>query len=63
MAPHVWLIQIRLARGDVSLEHAGLVKEAAAEAGFKDPAHFTRLFKRLHGLPPTAFRLGASADA
>ena len=32
------------------------VKEAGHRVGFKDPYHFSRLFKRLHGTSPAKFR-------
>ncbi|HYE06649.1 MAG TPA: AraC family transcriptional regulator [Planctomycetota bacterium] len=32
------------------------VAEAAKRCGFDDPGHFTRLFRRRHGLAPSAFR-------
>lgn len=32
------------------------VKEAAREVGFKDPYHFSRAFKRVHGKAPRDFR-------
>jgi AraC-like DNA-binding protein len=59
--PRAWLADTRLARGAASLQEAKLVKEAAAQAGFKDPAHFTRLFTQIYGVPPSAFRLGDAA--
>jgi AraC family transcriptional regulator len=36
--------------------------DIAAEAGFADQSHFTRIFKRATGLTPAAFRRGAAAD-
>jgi transcriptional regulator GlxA family with amidase domain len=56
-APHVWLAQIRLARGIACLKQAGLVKEAATQAGFNHSADFGRCFKQHNGLSPSAFRL------
>ena len=32
------------------------VAEVALECGFGDPAHFSRLFHRTYGVPPTRFR-------
>jgi len=33
-----------------------LVKEIAAEVGYDDPFHFSRAFKRVHGISPQEFR-------
>ena len=51
------LAEVRLARGAALLRQAAFVKEAAAEAGFNSPAHFTRRFTQRYGVPPSAFRL------
>jgi AraC-like DNA-binding protein len=32
-----------------------LVKEVAAELGFTNPFHFSRVFKRVHAMPPEYF--------
>jgi transcriptional regulator GlxA family with amidase domain len=60
--PHVWLAQIRLARGTACLKQAGLVKEAATQAGFNHSADFHRCFKQHNGLSPSAFRLLHAAN-
>jgi AraC family transcriptional regulator len=36
------------------LERGGLVKEAAAHVGIADPFHFSRLFRAVHGVAPSA---------
>ena len=33
-----------------------LVKEIAHELGFNDPFHFTRVFKKVFGISPQAFK-------
>jgi AraC-like DNA-binding protein len=48
-------LRIELARellADPSLS----IKEVAARAGFSEPNHFSRVFSRIDGVPPTAFR-------
>jgi AraC-like DNA-binding protein len=60
-SPRAWLAELRLARAAASLRRAMLVKEAAAKAGFNNPADFTRLFIRHYGVPPSAFRSGFAA--
>jgi two-component system response regulator YesN len=32
------------------------IKEVAARTGFTEPNHFSRVFSRIDGVPPTAFR-------
>ena len=39
-----------------------LVKEAAEAVGFADPYHFSRVFKRVYGIPPETFRRTARRD-
>lgn len=39
------------------------VKRAAAEAGYRQVSHFSREFKRLHGLTPKDFLLRRGGDA
>jgi len=42
------------------LEHeAAAVHEVARRCGFADPYHFSRVFKRVEGISPTAFRAAA----
>jgi two-component system response regulator YesN len=45
-----------LANGNLS------VKEVAHLVGFHDPAYFARVFRRLEGLSPADFRLGAAKE-
>jgi AraC family transcriptional regulator len=46
----------RLASGDASLA------DIALDAGFADQSHFTRIFKRMTGQTPAAFRRAARAE-
>jgi AraC-like DNA-binding protein len=34
------------------------VKEAALQAGFSDPAYFSRVFRRVYGVPPARWQSG-----
>jgi AraC family transcriptional regulator len=56
MAPHAWLLQMRiekakemLASGQYCLSHIAL------DCGFADQAHFTRVFSRWEGTTPSAW--------
>lgn len=54
--PYQFMIRRKMSRAAELLLDAGLrVKEVATELGFADPAHFTRTFKRLHGVAPEKF--------
>jgi AraC-like DNA-binding protein len=54
-SPYQYLLRrkINLA-AEYLLEHGGLVKEAASSVGFSDPFHFSRRFKAVHGVAPSA---------
>lgn len=39
--------------------HNMLVKQVAEEVGFSDPYHFSRVFKRVYGIPPKTFTRAA----
>lgn len=55
--PHQWQLQARIRRGQAMLV-AGerSLTEIAVDAGFSDQAHFTRVFRRLVGETPAAWR-------
>ena len=36
------------------VEHGGLIKESAAYVGMSDPFYFSRCFRQIHGVPPSA---------
>lgn len=59
--PGRYLQTLRMQRARVLLERTFLsVKEVMTRVGFRDPSHFTRDFRRYHGVPPSAIRGGAS---
>lgn len=53
--PHAFLMQLRVRRATMLLVAGESIIGAAAEAGFADQSHFTRHFKRLHGMTPGEF--------
>lgn len=57
VSPYRYLLRrkMNLAAQDL-LRSGGLVKQAAARAGYADPYHFSRVFKAVHGIPPAQFR-------
>ena len=59
LGPSEYLQRLRLRRAQVLLERTFLtVKEVMALVGYNDPSHFTRDFRRLHGVAPSALRCG-----
>ncbi len=58
LSPQQYLIQLRLHRAEELLRTSTLpVSDVAFSCGFNDPCHFSRLFRRCHGMPPGAFRI------
>jgi AraC-like DNA-binding protein len=53
--------RLRLERARAALARGVSVKHAAAEAGFDDPAYFSRVFRRAFGVAPGRWRRGAVA--
>jgi AraC-like DNA-binding protein len=60
-SPYRFLVRLKMRRAaELLLEPEALVKNAGTAVGFPDPAHFSRVFKRVHGVAPQTFmRLGA----
>ena len=50
--------RLRLERARAALDRGLSVKQAAAEAGFDDPAYFSRVFRRAFGVAPGRWRRG-----
>jgi AraC-like DNA-binding protein len=56
-SPRAQIERLRLDRAAYALRSAGTsVAEAAAVAGYADPFHFSRVFRRVFGAPPRAWR-------
>jgi AraC-like DNA-binding protein len=53
MTPHELLRKSRLRRALRELVKGKAAKEAAYKAGYKQPSHFSREFKRVYGVPPS----------
>jgi AraC-like DNA-binding protein len=54
-SPQHWLYRQRLIDAAQWLKEYHSVKDVAFKLGFKQPCHFSREFKRLHGITPTEF--------
>lgn len=62
-SPMRHLTRLRVARARDLLRKTTLnVGEAARTVGFTDPLHFSRVFRRYAGAPPSAARRGAGTD-
>lgn len=48
-----WLNELRLSKAYELLREANSVKEVTFELGYKQVSHFSREFKRYHGIPPS----------
>src|SRR5688572_16634107 len=63
-SPARYLHGLRLLRARALLEQTSLsIKEVRALLGCNDPSHFSRDFRRLHGIGPRACRRGGPAIA
>ena len=57
LSPARYLHTLRMERARLLLERTFLtVKEVMAYVGVNDPSHFSRDFRRYHGVPPTGLR-------
>ena len=64
MSPHRHLTRLRMQYAMTLLTREGLNVTAVAEAlGFQNPFHFSRVFKTVHGFPPSACFRTADAAA
>jgi AraC-like DNA-binding protein len=52
--PHHWLNELRQTEALALVAAGHLIKHAASDLYYPTPAHFSRDFKRFHGLTPTA---------
>jgi len=55
LAPHAYQNLRRVMDAKLRIEQGQSIKEAATSNGFADQAHFSRVFKRLVGVPPGAW--------
>jgi AraC-like DNA-binding protein len=55
-SPHAFVSRMKMNHAAELITRASFsVKAAAAEVGFEDPYHFSRVFKRVHGVAPSLF--------
>jgi AraC-like DNA-binding protein len=56
-SPHEMLTRLKMNEAAAHLIGGqSTVKEIAAQVGFSDPYHFSRVFKKHHGIPPVRFQ-------
>jgi AraC family transcriptional regulator, transcriptional activator of pobA len=52
-----WIVALRMAEARRRLRETDERVDIVGErVGYPDPSHFSRVFRRVHGLSPTAFR-------
>lgn len=56
IAPHAYLIQARIEQAKQQLSGGARLADVAAECGFSDQAHLTRLYKKQYGITPGRYR-------
>lgn len=56
LAPHAWLIQLRLSRGRQLLAKGMQPADVAGQLGFADQSHLGRWFLRAYGMTPGAYQ-------
>jgi len=57
VGPALYLRRLRLRRARLLIERTFLsVKEVMGLVGYSDPSHFSRDFRRMHGVSPSALR-------
>lgn len=61
--PRDWLIRLRLEQARTRLQNGATVSAASYEAGYPDPSHFSRAFKKHFGQSPSFHRRAARPQA
>lgn len=56
LPPHAYLTAVRIRRARRLLDSGAPAAQVATEVGFTDQAHLSRHFKRMVGVPPTAYQ-------
>lgn len=57
-SPREWLTEARLTQAMTCLKEGSTVKETSFNLGYKQVSHFSREFKRFHGLSPAEVQRG-----
>ncbi|WP_409419641.1 helix-turn-helix domain-containing protein [Marinomonas sp. RS-M-Aa-14] len=57
LAPHAWLMRLRLERACAQLaKQNAMITDIATDVGFYDQSHFNRVFKQAFGVTPSNYR-------
>jgi AraC-like DNA-binding protein len=55
-----WITDMRMSRARAYLEQTDVpIADVGAACGYEDPAYFSRVFRREHGVPPAMWRIAA----
>lgn len=63
LPPHAYQNQLRVRAATQMLRTGLRPADVAAAVGFSDQSHMTRMFRRVHGVPPGLFRSGSFKTA
>ncbi|MDT4887607.1 HTH-type transcriptional activator RhaR [compost metagenome] len=64
MSPHDWLLQMRVEKAKELMLRTSLnLSQIALDCGFADQSHFSRVFQKMTGLPPSRWRRFHQADS
>jgi AraC-like DNA-binding protein len=56
LTPHAWLMQVRARKAQELLRRGQAIADVAAQTGFADQSHLTKIFKRILGYTPGQLR-------
>jgi len=63
LSPHQYVLRTRIERAKIHLRDGMLsVAQVSRLTGFRAQEHFTKVFRRIVGVTPSAFRAGLSND-
>ena len=56
-----WMRELRANEAYQRIKAGDSIKVVSYDLGFKQPSHFSRVFKQVHGVPPSLIAMGASS--
>ena len=62
-SPREWLEQLRMRQAPAVLKECSSVKEAAQTMGYRQTSHFSRTFKKHHGISPEQWQIPSAPES